>query len=183
MTVNEMIIEAITTDSRKRKARNQFELEKLGYVIRKDRAWIIRNPKTDRFIELGYNENYIYTNSAKGGIRFGSIWSRKNGYVEKPISVIDFENFLNTPLNSDCVWHDSRSNTVKMRTALHDRKYHKKNLDNAMAEYQQKIENITAEYKRMLDNAKSSYDWSVNYHSKAFDTANKEIDKLLKRGA
>ena len=52
MTVNEMIIEAITTDSRKRKARNQFELEKLGYVIRKDKAWIIRNPKTDRFIEL-----------------------------------------------------------------------------------------------------------------------------------
>ena len=181
MTVNEMIIEAITTDSRKRKARNQFELEKLGYIIRKDRAWIIRNPKTDRFIELGYNENYIHTNN--GGIRFGSIWSRKNGYVKKPISVIDFENFLNTPLNGNLVWHDNRSNAVKMRTALHDRKYHKKNLDNAMAEYQQKIENITAEYKRMLDNAKHSYDWNVNYHSKALDRVNKEIDRLLHKTA
>ena len=183
MTVNEMIIEAITTDSRKRKARNQFELEKLGYVIRKDRAWIIRNPKTDRFIELGYNENYIHTNSIRGGIKFGRIWSRKNRYVNKPISVIDFENLLNTPLSSSDVWHDGRSNTVKMRTALHNRKYHKKNLDNAMNEYQHKIENITAEYKRMLDNAKSSYDWSINYHSNALDRANKEIDKLLKRGA
>ena len=181
MTVNEMIIEAITTDSRKRKTRNQFELEKLGYIIRKDRAWIIRNPKTDRFIELGYNENCIHTNN--GYIRFGSIWSRKNGYVKKPISVIDFENFLNTPINNDYIWHDNRSNTVKMRTALHDRKYHKKNLDNAMAEYQQKIENITAEYKRMLDNAKHNYDWNINYHSNALDRANKEIDKLLHKTA
>ena len=70
-----------------------------------------------------------------------------------------------------------------MRTALHDRKYHKKNLDNAMAEYQQKIENITAEYKRMLDNAKHSYDWNVDYHSKALDRANKEIDKLLHKAS
>lgn len=183
MTVNEMIIEAITTDSRKRKARNQFELEKLGYVIRKDRAWIIRNPKTDRFVELGYNENYIHTNSIKGGIRFGHIWSRKNGYVNKPISVIDFENLLNTPLSNNLVWHDDRNNAVKMRTALHDRKYHKKNLDNAMIEYQQKIENITAEYKRMLDNAKHSYDWNIDYHTKALDRANKEIDKLLHKTA
>ena len=35
MTVNEMIIEAITTDSRKRKARNQFELEKLGPEVKR----------------------------------------------------------------------------------------------------------------------------------------------------
>ena len=181
MTVNEMIIEAITTDSRKRKARHQAELEALGYKIIKDRSWKIRNPKTDRYIDLGYNNSYVWTNY--GEIRFGYVWSRKHGYVNKPISVINFENILNTPLNSDCVWHDNRNNTVKMRTALHDRKYHKKNHDNAMNEYQHKIENITAEYKRMLDNAKSSYDWSIDYHSKALDRANKEIDKLLKRGA
>ena len=70
-----------------------------------------------------------------------------------------------------------------MRTALHNRKYHKKNLDNAMAEYQHKIENITAEYKRMLDNAKHSYDWNIDYHSKALERANKEIDKLLHKTA
>lgn len=181
MTVNEMIIEAITTDSRKRKARNQFELEKLGYIIRKDRAWIIRNPKTDRFIELRYNEHYVYTNN--GGIKFGRIWSRKNGYVKKPISVINFENFLNTPIKGNRYWSDDRSHTEMMRTLLHDRKYHKRNLDGAMAEYQQKIENITAEYKRMLDNAKRSYDWNIDYHTKALDRANKEIDKLLHKTA
>ena len=181
MTVNEMIIEAITTDSRKRKARNQFELEKLGYVVFKDRAWIIRNPKTNRYIELGYNEHCVHTNN--GGIRFGSIWSRKNGYVEKPISVIDFKKFLNTPLNENYYWHDNRTNVAKLRQSLHDRKYHKKNLDNAMAEYQKKIENITAEYRRMLDNAKHNYDWNVDYHSKALDRANKEIDKLLHKTA
>lgn len=181
MTVNEMIIEAITTDSRKRKARNQFELEKLGYVIRKDRAWIIRNPKTNRFIELGYRENCIRTNN--GYIKFGRVWSRKNGYVKKPISVIDFENLLNTPISDNQIWCDNRTHTEMMHTFLHDRKYHKKNLDGAMAEYQQKIENITAEYKRMLDNAKHSYDWNVDYHSKALDRANKEIDKLLHKTA
>ncbi len=181
MTVNEMIIEAITTDSRKRKARFQTELEALGYKIIKDRAWIIRNPKTNRYIELAYGEHFVHTND--GGIRFGSIWSRKNGYVNKPISVIDFENFLNTPLSNNSVWHDDRSHAEMMRTLLHDRKYHKKNLDNAMTEYQQKIENITAEYKRMLDNAKHSYDWNIDYHTKALDRANKEIDKLLHKTA
>lgn len=181
MTVNEMIVEAITTDSRKRKCRWQTELEALGYVVRKDKAWIIRNPKTDRFIELGYNKHYIYTNN--GGMRFGSIWSRKNGYVKKPISVIDFENLLNTPISDKFMWHDNRSHTEIMSNLLHDRKYHKRNLNNAMAEYQQKIENITAEYKRMLDNAKHSYDWNIDYHSKALDRANKEIDKLLHKTA
>ena len=181
MTVNEMIIEAITTDSRKRKARNQFELEKLGYIIVKDRAWLIRNPKTDRFIELGYRENCVHTNN--GYIRFGSVWSRKNGYVKKPISVIDFENFLNTPLSDKMIWRDNRSHAETMRNLLHDRKYHSRNLNNAMAEYQKKIENITAEYKRMLDNAKSSYDWNISYHSKALETTNKEIDKLLHKTA
>lgn len=184
MTVNEMIIEAITTDSRKRKARNQFELEKLGYVIRKDRGWVIKNPKTNRFIKLEYNENYIYANNSIGGIkiRFGHIWSRKNGYVNKPISVIDFENLLNTPIKGNRYW-DNRSHAEIMRSLLHDRKYHKKNLDSAMAEYQQKIENITAEYKRMLDNAKDSYDWSIDYHTKELNRANKEIDELLHKTA
>ena len=181
MTVNEMIIDAITTDSRKRKARYQFELEKLGYRISKDRAWIIRNPKTNRFIELGYRENCVRTNN--GYIKFGRVWSRKYAYVTKPISVIDFENLLNTPISDNQIWRDNRTHAEMMRTLLHDRKYHSNNLNNAMAEYQKKIENITAEYRRMLDNAKHNYDWNVDYHSKALDRANKEIDRLLHKTA
>ena len=181
MTVNEMIIEAITTDSRKRKCRWQAELEALGYVIIKDRSWRIRNPKTGRYIDLKYNADYIWTNY--GEIRFGHIWSRKHGYVNKPISVINFEKLLDTPISEKHQYHDDRTHTEIMRTLLHDKKYHSKNLDNAMSEYQQKIENITAEYKRMLDNAKRNYDWSVKYHSEALDRANKGIDELLKRGA
>ena len=181
MTVNEMIIEAITTDSRKRKARYQSELEALGYKVVKDGGWYIRNPKTDRFIELSYHESSIRTTN--GYIKFGRVWSRKNAYVNKPISVIDFENLLNTPISERNIWKDNRTHAEIMRGCLHDRKYHKKNLDNAMAEYQQKIENITAEYKRMLDNAKHSYDWNIDYHTKALERANKEIDKLLHKTA
>lgn len=175
MTVNEMIIEAITTDSRKRKCRHQVELETLGYKIIKDGSWYIKNPKTDRFIDLPYNESAIRTTN--GYIKFGYMWSSKTRkYVNKPISVINFEKFLNTPINKD---NYNRTNVEKLRQSLHDRKYHKRILDNAMAEYQQKIENITAKYKRMLDNAKHSYDWNIDYHTTALDKANKEIDKLL----
>ena len=181
MTVNEMIVEAITTDSRKRKARYQTELEALGYVIRKDRGWIIRNPKTDRYIDLPYNENYIHTNN--GGIKFGRIWSKKYTYVNKPISVIDFENLLNTPISDKFMWHDNRSHAETMRDYLHDRKYHKKNLDSAMTEYQQKINDITSEYHRMLENAKKNYDWSVKYHTNALNRANEGINKLLHKTA
>lgn len=181
ITVNEMIIEAITTDSRKRKARYQTELEALGYKVLKDRSWTIKNLDTGRYIHLKYNDNVVYTNY--GGIRFGHIWSRKNGYVKKPISVINFYKLLNTPLNSDREWHDNRTNVAKLRQSLHDRKYHSKEYNNAMAEYQQRIDNITAEYKRMLDNAKRNFEWNVKYHSEAVKTANKEIEKLLHKTA
>ena len=58
MTVNEMLYEAITTESRKRKCRWQTELEALGFEIIKSGAWFIRYTKTNRFIELSYNDNY-----------------------------------------------------------------------------------------------------------------------------
>ena len=48
MTVNEMIIEAITTDSRKRKCRWQTELEALGFKISKDRAWCMTEKYNSR---------------------------------------------------------------------------------------------------------------------------------------
>ena len=129
MTVNEMIIEAITTDSRKRKCRHQAELETLGYKIIKDGSWYIKNPKTDRFIDLPYNESAIRTTN--GYIKFGYMWSSKTRkYVNKPISVINFEKFLNTPIKGNRYWSDNRSHAEMMRTLLHDRKYHKKNLQN-----------------------------------------------------
>lgn len=183
MTVNEMIIEAITTDSRKRKCRYQAELEALGYKIIKDRSWYIKNPKTDRFIDLPYNENAIRTTN--GYIKFGCVWSSKTcKYVNKPISVIDFEKFLNTPIKRDNDnWWNNKTNVEKMRDSLYNRKRCSKELNNALSEYQKKIDSITAEYQRMLKNAKDSYDWNLDYYTKGLDKANKEIDELLHKTA
>lgn len=180
MTVNEMIIEAITTDSRKRKCRHQAELEALGYKIIKDRSWYIKNPKTNRFIDLPYGENHIVTTN--GYIKFGYMWSSKTRkHVNKPISVIDFEKFLNTPIKRDN-W-DNKTNVEKLRESLYNRKRYSKELDNVLSEYQKKIDSITAEYQRMLKNAKDSYDWNLDYYTKGLDRANKEINKLLHKTA
>lgn len=180
MTVNEMIIEAITTDSRKRKCRYQAELEALGYKIIKDRSWYIKNPKTDRFIDLPYNESAIRTTN--GYINFGCVWSSKTcKYVNKPISVINFENFLNTPIKRNN-W-DNKTNVEKMRDSLYNRKRCSKELDNILSEYQKKIDSITTEYQRMLKNAKHIYDWNLDYYTKGLNEANKEIDKLLHKTA
>ena len=177
MTVNEMIIEAITTDSRKRKARHQTELENLGYKVVKDGGWYIRNPKTGRFIEKEYSDDGI--RSSRGYIRFGYVWSRsKHEYVKKPISVINFAGLLDEPEKQNNFFDDENS-TARLKSALHDRKYHKKNLDNAMAEYQTKIDNITKEYKRMLKNAEDSYKWNLEYHTKNLARSEKTIAELL----
>ena len=180
MTVNEMIIEALTTDSRKRKARHQTELEALGYKIIKDRSWRIKNPKTDRYIDLGYNNSYIWTNY--GEIKFGCVWSRKNGYVNKPISVINFEKLLNTPINEKYNSYE-KTNVQKLSESLYNRKYCNDKLNNAMAEYQQKIDSITAEYKRMLESAKRNYDWNMDYYTRGLKIAENEIAKLLHKTA
>lgn len=181
MTVNEMIIEAITTDSRKRKCRHQTELEALGYKIIKDGSWYIKNPKTDRFIDLSYNESAIRTTN--GYIKFGYMWSSKTRkYVNKPISVINFEKFLNTPIKRDN-WCDNKTNVEIMRDSLYNRKRYSKELDNALSEYQKKIDSITAEYQRMLKSAKNSYDWNLNYYTKSLDSANKTINELLHKTA
>lgn len=182
MTVNEMIIEAITTDSRKRKCRHQTELEALGYKIIKNRSWYIKNPKTNRFIDLSYNESAIRTTN--GYIKFGYVWSSKtHKYVNKPISVIDFEKFLNTPIKYDNDNWDNRTNVEKLRESLYNRKRYSKELNNALSEYQKKIDGITAEYQRMLKSAKDSYDWNLNYYTKSLDSANKTINELLHKTA
>ena len=180
MTVNEMIIEAITTDSRKRKARHQTELEALGYKVIKDGSWYIRNPKTNRYIEKEYND-YSGIRSSRGYIRYGCVWSRsKHEYVKKPISVINFVGLLNEP-EKKYDFFDDENSTERLKSALRDRKYHKKNLDNAMSEYQTKIDNITKEYKRMLKNAEDSYKWSIEYHTKSLTSAEKRISELLRK--
>lgn len=181
MTVNEMIIEAITTDSRKRKCRYQAELETLGYKIIKDGSWYIKNPKTDRFIDLPYNESTIRTTN--GYIKFGYMWSSKTRkYVNKPISVINFEKFLNTPIKRDN-WWNNKTNVEKLRESLNNRKRYSKRLNGILQEYQKKVNDITAEYQRMLKNAKDSYDWNLDYYTKGLDSTNKTINELLHKTA
>lgn len=179
MTVNEMLIEAITTESRKRKCRWQTELESLGFKISKDRAWFIRYTKTDRFIELPYDENCLRTNN--GYIRFGRVWSKKYTYVNKPLSSIDLEGLLTKrpTKNSYYEWTD----VERMKNALHNKKYHKRILDNAMNEYQHKIDALTKEYQRKLEEAKHSYDWDMKYHTDSLASANKTISELLHKTA
>ena len=176
MTVNEMLREAITTESRKRKCRWQTELEALGFEISKDRAWFIRNTKTGRFIELPYNDRNIRTNH--GWIKFGYMgWNKK----DKPLSSIDLEGLLTKrPIkNGYYEWTD----VMRMKDALHNKKYHSHILDNAMNEYQRKVDNLTKEYQKKLEEAKHSYDWDMDYHTKSLARANETISKLLHKTA
>ena len=179
MTVNEMLREAITTESRKRKCRWQTELEALGFEISKDKAWFIRNTKTGRFIELPYDEYYVRTNN--GYVKFGRVWSKKHAYVNKPLSSIDLEGLLTKrPVkNGYCEWTD----VMRMKDALRNKKYHSRILDNAMGEYQHKIDVLTKEYQRKLEEAKHSYDWNMKYHTDSLASANKTISELLNKTA
>ena len=175
MTVNDMLREAITTESRKRKARWQTELEALGFEIIKNGGWLIRNTKTGRFIELPYDDDRIRTNH--GWIKFGYVWNRKHLYVNKPLSSIDLEGLLTKrPAKSDCYkWTD----VMHMKDALRNKKYHSRILDNAMSEYQYKVDALTKEYQKKLEEAKHSYDWSMKYHTDSLASANETISKLL----
>ena len=179
MTVNEMLREAITTESRKRKCRWQTELEALGFEISKDRAWFIRNTKTGRFIELPYDERCIRTNN--GYIKFGRVWSRKYTWEDKPLASIDLEGLLTKrPVkNNYCEWTD----VMRMKDALRNKKYHSRILNNAMSEYQHKIDALTKEYQRKLEEAKHSYDWNMKYHTDSLASANETISKLLNKTA
>lgn len=178
MTVNEMIIEAITTDSRKRKANYQTELENLGYKVVKDGSWYIRNPKTGRFIEKQYSDEGIRT--SRGYIRFGYVWSKsKHKYVKKPISVINFAGLLDEPEKHENYFNEN--STDRLKSALRDRKYHKKNLDSALSVYQTKIDNITKEYQRKLKDAENSYKWNIEYHTKNLARSEKTIAELLRK--
>ena len=186
MTVNEMLYEAITTESRKRKCRWQTELEALGFKISKDGAWHIRYEKTDRFIELPYDEDCLRTSN--GYISFGRVWKSGNykkgtygHYVDIPLSIIDLEGLLmKRPVKNDNYnWTD----VMRMKDALRNKKYHKRILDNAMSEYQHKIDTLTKEYQKKLKEAKYSYDWDMDYHTKSLASANETIAKLLHKTA
>ena len=176
MTVNDMLREAITTESRKRKARWQTELEALGFEISKDKAWFIRCTKTGRFIELPYDDRNIRTNH--GWIRFGYMgWNKK----DKPLSSIDLEGLLTKrPVNRG---YYEWTNVMRMKDALRNKKYHSRILDNAMSEYQHKIDALTKEYQKKLEEAKHSYDWNMKYHTDSLASANKIISELLHKTA
>ena len=180
MTVNEMLYEAITTESRKRKCRWQTELEALGFKISKDGAWFIRYTKTDRFIELPYDENCLRTNN--GYIRFGRIWKR-GGYVNKPLSSINLEGILTKRPANGYSRFDDWTNVDRMQDALYDRKRHTRNLETLMSDYQTKINNLTKEYQKKIEEAKHSYDWNLDYHTKGLAEANERIEKLLHKTA
>lgn len=177
ITLNEMIIAALTTNSRKRKCAYQDELEALGYKIIKDGSWFIRNTFTDRYVELDYDGSYIRTTNKNIG--FGRVWSsKKRNYVYKPITVINFEGLLNT--NREIKRGYYHWNTVdQMRENLRLRKNHKTYLNNAMSEYQKKINTLTDEYQRKLEQAKRDYTYSIKWHTDGLKTANENIDKLL----
>ena len=176
MTVNEMLREAITTESRKRKCRWQTELEALGFEISKDRAWFIRYTKTGRFIELPYDDRNIRTNH--GWIRFGYMgWNKK----DKPLSSIDLEGLLTKrPVKS---YENNWNNVDRMQEALYDRKRHTRNLETLMSDYQKKIDNLTKEYQKKIEEAKHSYDWNLDYHTRGLASANETILKLLHKAA
>ena len=188
MTVNEMLREAITTESRKRKCRWQTELEALGFEIYKDGAWMVRYEKTNRYIKLSYGDDILRTSN--GNIRFGHIWvsgNYKKGnyghYANKPLSVINLEGLLTKrPVRQTNSW-DEWTNVDFMQDALYDRKNHAKNLKNLMSEYQTKIDNITKEYQKKIADAKRSYDWNLEYHTKGLAKANERIEKLLHKTA
>ena len=178
MTVNEMLREAITTESRKRKCRWQTELEALGYTIYKDGGWKIRNPKTNRYISLAYNENIIYT--SKKNVRFGYVWSNKlHKYVTKPIECINFVGLLGKNEIQNINYFDNLTNVQRLRSELNDRKNHSKNLKCAMAVYQNKIDALTKEYQNKIEEAKRSYEWNLDYHTKGLERANKNIEKIM----
>ena len=178
MDTNTMLREAITTDSRKRKARHQEELEAIGYKIVKDGCWMIINSKTNRRIRLDYNSECLHT--SKNAIRFGCIWSYKKGcYVTKPLEKINLERLLNK--NKIENNYDNSSNVSRMSSALYYRKYHKKIIDKAWDEFQSTLNELTKEYNRKIENAKKYYEWSMEHHTKSFENANKEIQELLKR--
>ena len=182
MTVNDMLREAITTESRKRKCRWQNELESLGYVIIKDGSWQIKNPITKRFIELYYNDSCIRTNNNKG-VKFGRVWSNKvHRYVNKPIECIDFVGLLNKNEIKPTNYFDGWTNVDRLRNALSDRKHHSANLQNAMNVYQNKIDELTKEYQRKIEDAKRSYEWNVKYHTDGLKRANENISKIMHKG-
>ena len=70
-----------------------------------------------------------------------------------------------------------------MKNALHNKKYHKRILDNAMSEYQNKIDALTKEYQRKLEEAKRSYDWNMKHHTDSLTSANEIISELLHKTA
>lgn len=182
MTVNDMLREAITTESRKRKCRWQTELESLGYVIIKDGSWQIKNPITKRYIELYYNETCIRTN--KQGVRFGRVWSNKvHKYVNKPIECIDFVGLLNKNEIEPTNYFDNWTNVDRLRDSLYSRKHHSDNLKCAMSVYQNKIDALTKKYQKDIEEAKRSYEWNVEYHTKGLASANKIISELLNKTA
>ena len=69
----------------------------------------------------------------------------------------------------------------RMKDALHSRKYHGKQVAKNDAEYDAKRDAIQRDYEKKLADNEKSRKWNGEYHQKGLDSANKTIDKLLRR--
>ena len=85
------------------------------------------------------------------------------------MSAIDLQGLLDKRECVSCFRYEDKSlKVVEMKNALHDREYHKRNIDNAS-----KI------YENALAKAKKEYENSIEYHSRSLVYANEKIAKLL----
>lgn len=169
-TVNEMLRAALTTDSRKKKCAYQSELEAMGYEICKDGRWMITNKKNGRYIYKYYDTDTIYCNS-------DIIWFTKYTYrkPKRTIETIDLQGLLDRrPYipSYNAYWYSEMHTEkfAKMENALSDRKYHKKQLEQAKETY-----------KKALEEAKRKYEHDTNYNSRRVIDAENAIKNLLNK--
>lgn len=168
-TVNEMLRAALTTDSRKKKCAYQSELEAMGYEICKDGRWMITNKKNGRYIYKYYDTDSIHCNR-------GSIWFTKyTRKQKKTIETIDLQGLLDRrpyiPRYSTYWYPEMHTDKfMEMKNAIRDRKYYKKQLEQAKEAYE-----------KALEAAKRKYEYDTNYSSGRVIDAENTIKNLLNK--
>lgn len=176
-TVNQMIIEAFLTDSRKRNPENKKELEALGYSVSKYDG-CIKVTNNGNYVMFDYKKLVVYVN-AKNHYRVDCRHYGKNkGYYVSftdVVSKIDFEGALNRPEYRKENWtgwarasydHEKSASYQRMEHLIWSRNYHKKEKENA---------------RDALKKAIERYERDIEYHEKSFEDDYKTICEMLKR--
>lgn len=143
--------------------------EKINYADRArkivDRDRLDRRYGDNRVSTAGvydmYNGDNYHSHSKEFLDMYGNFYGRNN-YQKKERAAQDTA--LREPIRN-------------MSNALRDRKYNQSNLDSIDAEKDKKLAKLEREKQDVLRHA----EWSKDYHSKQLDSANKRINKLLKR--